>query len=305
MTLRESDQYTYSVISKKYGRPGDIPHNFTQEPGGVYKPPAVPKKGREYDTIGTMYRYQYVNLIRPYDSIFAHSHDRFEDITSPEGTMNLCRLKWLHGDEIGTIAYEDEGLMDITNDKNMEITKDTFREYFQTNFPKILKHRIRRWRGSTIVSSIKAKEGVDYKTIFENDDVKLTLTLSRHGHQKTLQGTSCCTADRETPWFYDNMTFGWNLTFITAKFKNNKNIASKACLISQKYQYIDDEKVPLRIYTDNIGEPLTCKRVTDPNGTLIQNNPREEKLGLILDNKETSECLDGYLSETTLSNVDG
>ena len=60
----------------------------------------------------------------------------------------------------------------------------------------------------------------------------------------------------------------------------------------------------MRIYTDNIGETLTCKKVIDRNGVLIQDNPREEKLGLILDNKEICDCLDEYLSTESYSNAE-
>lgn len=301
MTLRESDERTLSVVLEKYQTPGSIPHSFDQPAGRVYKTPGEFKSGKNYDTMGTMYRYQYVNLVRPYDSPFAHSHDMFDDISLGRDHIDIGELRYIHGDESGAIAYEDD---EVDHLADIIISRERYNQYFQETYPKILKHRIRRWKSSRNTVNIPVIEGRDYEKIYEDDNVCLTLTLTRTGHQRTLQGTCCCTADRETAWFYDNMTTGWGLSFITAKFKNNKNIATKACLISQKYQYIDDKKIPLRIYTDNIGETLTCKKVIDHNGVLIQDNPREEKLGLILDNKEIGDCLDRYLSESTLSNSD-
>ena len=302
MTLRESDEKTLSVILEKYLTPGSIPHSFDQPAGRVYVTPENFKSGKHYDTMGAMYRCQYVNLVRPYDSPFAHSHDMFDDIALGRDHIDIGELRYIHGDESGAIAYEDVGELDHL--AGISISKEQYNQHFRDTYPKILKHRIRRWKASRNVKDIPAREGFDYKKLYEDDDVCLTLSLSRIGHQKTLQGTCCCTADRETAWFNDNMTNGWGLSFITAKFKNNKDIAAKACLISQKYQFIDDEKVPLRIYTDNIGETLTCKKVIDRNGVVIQDNPREEKLGLILDNKEICDCLDEYLSTESYSNAE-
>ena len=303
MTLRKADKKSLKAILKKYDSVCSIPFSFDISPGRVYTREGTP--GREYNNLAEIYRAQHVDRVIPIDNIFSPGYDKYEDLVRDgEDSFSALEASYLIPDNLYISSegpYDD--IVAVHPSPTDIITKEGYTSWFLDTFSDILRHNIRRWKSSRDLNHITAKRDRDYICVFEDDTVSINLSKTNKGHIKNLPRTACVTADQKTKWVYDNMTTKWGVTFFTITFKKVKNIKYRKCVCMQAL--IDNlptrKPVPVRIYSDNIGEPITCKDVLDINYNIIERNPRDEYMSYVLDSEEIYDIISSHESLKSLS----